>query len=91
MRRMGARLLAFLAVAAASFAIWSGLALAGSSATTSKDTGDAGSGFARTQLIQTQTPGATQTPDAQSTPARHLCPRQQNNGSNTTQTATNAV
>lgn len=80
MRKIGARLLAFLVVAAASFALWSGLALAGSSAMNAgggEDTSTSVFGSSsRGRLIQTQ----EETPDAEETPGRHNCRRGQNGG-----------
>jgi hypothetical protein len=87
MRRIGARALAFLAVAIASFALWSGLALAGSSATSGGGTDDTGT-VTRSQLIQTQTPDGEETPDADETPGRRPCPRDRNGGSDDTTEST---
>jgi hypothetical protein len=92
-RRIGARVLAFLVVAAASFALWSGLALAGSAATTGSGT-DAATDFGTpSRLIQTQeTPDTEATPDTDGT-RRKNCPRDRNgeDTTETTQTSTDAV
>ena len=80
MRKLGARMLAFLVVAAAFFALWSGLALAGSSATSTAGTEDTTTtvfgSSSRGRQIQTQ----EETPDAGETPGRHNCRRGQNDG-----------
>ena len=93
MRRIGARLLAFLAVAAASFALWSGLALAGTAATTGNGTDAATESGTRSQLVQTQeTPDSEQTPDTDGT-RRKDCPRDRGGEDSTdsTPTSTDAV
>ena len=93
MRKTGARVLAFLAVALAALALWSGLALAGSSATSTDGTDSTGF-VTRSQLIQTQTPDPDATPDADETPGRRDCPNKQNRGTDeteSTETSSNAV
>lgn len=92
MRKIGVRLLAFLVVAAASFALWSGLALAGSAATSTAGTEDTSTSVfgssSRGRLIQTQ----EETPDAEETPGRHNCRRGQNgDGDGETPEPTTAV